>query len=96
MNVGTERKLAARAKILGESADAAAFGELAELTQSESPLVRRIAASALGKLAGVADSASGRSSWLVLGWGVEAQAQTKIQIMKTLIRISIVCLTFPR
>jgi len=53
MNIGNERKLAARAKELGESADASAFGELAELTRSESPLVRRLAASALGKLAGI-------------------------------------------
>ena len=37
--------------LLGKSADAGAFGELAELVRSESPLVRRLAASALGKLA---------------------------------------------
>jgi len=53
MNVANERKLAARAKALGESADAGVFPELAEMTTSESPLVRRLAASALGKLAGV-------------------------------------------
>jgi hypothetical protein len=56
MNISNERKLAARAKKLGESADASAFGELAELTRSESPLVRRLAASALGKLAGIVDA----------------------------------------
>jgi hypothetical protein len=53
MNIGNERKLAARAKELGESASSASFDELAELTRSESPLVRRLAASALGKLAGI-------------------------------------------
>ena len=56
MNIANERRLAARAKALGESASAGAFGELAELTHSASPLVRRLAASALGKLAGVVDS----------------------------------------
>ncbi len=53
MNVATERKLAARAKSLGESADPGVFPELVEMTTSASPLVRRIAASALGKLAGI-------------------------------------------
>ena len=53
MNLSNERKLAARAKELGESASPASFKELAELTRSESPLVRRLAASALGKLAGI-------------------------------------------
>jgi len=38
---------------LGESADAGAFDELVTLTRSESALVRRLAASALGKLAGI-------------------------------------------
>jgi hypothetical protein len=57
MNTANERKLAARAKELGESADASAFTELAGLTRSESPLVRRLAASALGKLAGIIEPA---------------------------------------
>ncbi|MDD3276769.1 MAG: HEAT repeat domain-containing protein [Kiritimatiellales bacterium] len=56
MNVSNERKLASKAKELGESADALAFNELAELTRSESPLVRRLAASALGKLAGIIEA----------------------------------------
>jgi hypothetical protein len=56
MNVSNERKLASKAKELGESADALAFNELAELTRSESPLVRRLAASALGKLAGIVEA----------------------------------------
>lgn len=54
MNACNERKLAARAKTLGESADAQAFVELNPLTQSSSALVRRLAASAIGKLAGIA------------------------------------------
>ncbi len=58
MNIGNERRLAARAKALGESADAGAFAELARMARSESALVRRIAASAVGKLAGIADSAA--------------------------------------
>lgn len=58
MHLSNERKLAARAKELGESASPASFRELAELTGSESPLVRRLAASALGKLAGIVDPES--------------------------------------
>jgi hypothetical protein len=57
MNISNERKLAARAKELGESASPASFSELSELTRSESPLVRRLAASALGKLAGIVEAA---------------------------------------
>jgi len=57
MNLSNERKLAARAKELGENADAGTFDELATLTRSESPLVRRLAASALGKLAGIVPAA---------------------------------------
>ena len=53
MNIHNERKLAARAKQLGESADARVFPELRDMCGSPSPLVRRIAASALGKLAGI-------------------------------------------
>ena len=58
MNVANERRLAARATVLGESASASAFPELAALTRSESPLARRLAASALGKLSGIVDSAA--------------------------------------
>jgi len=53
MNTANEKKLAARATALGNSADGAALAELAELAQSTSPLVRRLAASAMGKLAGL-------------------------------------------
>jgi hypothetical protein len=58
MNINNERRLAARAKTLGESASPDVLPELAGFTRSESPLVRRLAASALGKLAGIADSAA--------------------------------------
>jgi hypothetical protein len=58
MDKVNERQLAARAKALGESADPSAFPELAALTRSASPLVRRLAASALGKLAGVVSARS--------------------------------------
>ncbi len=58
MDLKNERTLAARAKELGETADAGVLPELAELIRSESPLVRRLAASALGKLAGIVDSAA--------------------------------------
>ena len=53
MNLANERKLAARATALGESAAADVFPELAELARSESALVRRLAASGIGKLAGI-------------------------------------------
>jgi len=52
----TEKTLAARVKALGESADPAAYIELNSFCASPSALVRRLAASALGKLAGVVDS----------------------------------------
>ena len=58
MNADNERKLAAQATALGESADPAAFAGLAQYVRSESPLVRRLAASALGKLAGIVDAAA--------------------------------------
>jgi len=53
MNHGNELRLCARVKALGESADGAALGELAAFTRSESARVRRLAASAIGKLAGL-------------------------------------------
>lgn len=56
MRFTTEQKLASRARQLGESADANALAELLELTRSPSARVRRIAASALGKLAGVVEA----------------------------------------
>ena len=53
MNLANERQLVAHAAALGESADAAALVELRSLARSESARVRRLAASALGKLAGI-------------------------------------------
>ena len=53
MNAFTEKTLARRATELGKSADPQALPELMELTKSVSPLVRRLAASGLGKLAGI-------------------------------------------
>jgi hypothetical protein len=53
MDISNEKKLAARATELGKSASPDAFAELEELVRSESPLVRRLAASALGKLADI-------------------------------------------
>jgi hypothetical protein len=50
-----EKALARRATALGKSADPAAFAELAQLTRSTSARVRRLAASALGKLAGIVE-----------------------------------------
>ncbi len=58
MNSANEKKLAARAAELGHSADANAFAELAALVGSASPLVRRLAASAIGKLAGIVEAAA--------------------------------------
>lgn len=58
MNLDNGKRLAASAKSLGESASISALPELAELTRSASPLVRRLAASAPGKLAGIVDSAA--------------------------------------
>ena len=53
MNNANEKKLAKCATELGNSADPKAFSHLAELVTSESPLVRRLAASAIGKLSGI-------------------------------------------
>ncbi len=66
MRYETEKKLAARAKALGEGADGGALPELAGLTRSESPLARRLAASAVGKLAGVAEAGAAVAALLPL------------------------------
>ncbi len=58
MDKGNEKKLAKHAAELGRSADPKAFSQLAELAASASPLVRRLAASAIGKLAGIVPSDS--------------------------------------
>ena len=56
MNITNGRKLASYIKKLGENASADAFQELSDFCRSESPLLRRLAASAIGKLAGIVDS----------------------------------------
>jgi len=56
MRYETEKQLAARAKALGDSAAADALPDLLGLCQSASPLARRLAASAIGKLAGIVDA----------------------------------------
>lgn len=56
MLFAAEKTIASRARALGESADANVLSELLELTRSPSARVRRIAASALGKLAGVVEA----------------------------------------
>ena len=66
MLYATEKTLSARVKSLGESADASAFAEVATACLSPSPLVRRLAASALGKLAGVVDAAQSVGALLPL------------------------------
>jgi len=66
MIYATEAKLSSRAKALGESASAEGFVELQAYCASESPLVRRIAASALGKLAGVVKAKEAVATLLTL------------------------------
>jgi len=56
MNIKNERILASYIKKLGENASPDAFQELAGFCRSESPLLRRLAASAIGKLSGIVDS----------------------------------------
>ena len=56
MDLKNERKLASHVRKLGESASSEVFQELANFAESESPLIRRLAASAVGKLAGIVDS----------------------------------------
>jgi hypothetical protein len=53
-----EKQMAQRAVELGRSRDGSALPELAGLLQKDSAEVRRLAASAIGKLAGTADSAA--------------------------------------
>lgn len=58
MHIANEKKLAKRATELGNSADPKAFPELVDLVASKSPLVRRLAASAIGKLADIVPTAA--------------------------------------
>jgi len=55
MDRSIEKQLTQRALELGRSRDGAALPELAGLLQKDSVEVRRLAASAIGKLAGTAD-----------------------------------------
>lgn len=66
MKITNERQLAARATALGERAGAGAFSELVVLVGSESALVRRLAASAIGKLAGIVPAAESVTALLPL------------------------------
>lgn len=56
MDRATEKRFCDRAVELGKSGDGAALPELLELTRHASAQVRRLAASAIGKLAALADS----------------------------------------
>lgn len=56
MNKKLEQQFRERAVDLGNSGDPAALPELVELSHSPVPNVRRLAASAMGKLAGLADA----------------------------------------
>lgn len=66
MNRNNELRVCERVTALGESADAAALGELVGLTRSDSARVRRLAASALGKLAGIVPAGSAVDALLPL------------------------------
>ena len=56
MDRAIEKNMGGRAVVLGNSGDADALPELLSLLANPSPLVRRLAASAIGKLAGLADA----------------------------------------
>ncbi len=57
MTIKNERKLGSYIKTLGEKASPDVFPELDTFSHSCSPLLRRLSASAIGKLAGIVDSA---------------------------------------
>ena len=75
MHISNERKLAARATELGKSASPDGLGELEDLVRSESPLVRRLAASALGKLSEIVPSAPAVRALLPLLQDVHPQVR---------------------
>lgn len=75
MIYATEARLSSRAKALGESASAEGFAELQAYCASESPLVRRIAASAIGKLSGVMNAKEAVSTLLPLLADVHPQVR---------------------
>ncbi len=75
MHISNERKLAARATELGKSASPDGLDELVKLVRSESPLVRRLAASALGKLSEIVPSAPAVRALLPLLQDVHPQVR---------------------
>lgn len=66
MHQPLEKQLRDRAVALGNSGDPAALPELIELTRSPAASVRKLAASAIGKLAGLADVAQAVSALIPL------------------------------
>lgn len=66
MDRSVEKQLAARAVALGRALDGAGLVELCDLLRSPSAEVRRLAASAIGKLAGLADPGQAVSALLPL------------------------------
>lgn len=66
LNRQTERTLSSRAVELGNSADAAALPELVTLLDSPYKGVRRLAVSAIGKLAGTAEASTAVEALLPL------------------------------
>jgi DNA-directed RNA polymerase subunit RPC12/RpoP len=62
MDRSIEKRLSDRAVAIGRAGDPSGLAELIVLSKAESPLVRRLAVSAIGKLAGLADAKSAVSS----------------------------------
>jgi hypothetical protein len=58
MDRNIEKKMSDRAVSIGRAGDPAGLSELISLSKTESQLVRRLAVSAIGKLAGLADAKS--------------------------------------
>jgi hypothetical protein len=58
MDRNIEKRLSDRAVAIGRAGDPSGLSELISLSKTESPLVRRLAVSAIGKLAGLADANS--------------------------------------
>ncbi|MCF6267384.1 MAG: HEAT repeat domain-containing protein [Desulfuromusa sp.] len=66
MNAKLEKQFRERAVELGNSGDPAALPELVELARSPAANVRRLAASAIGKLAGLVDASMATSALVPL------------------------------
>ncbi len=82
MERGTERALSARAVELGRSADPAVVPELIGLLGTSSPEVRRLAVSAIGKLAGLMDG--GEVVAALMGMLRDAHPQVRQYAVKAL------------